>query len=336
VAATLKRRYPAIPLDWLVEEEAADIVRGHPAVAEVVVSGRKRWLRQLRSPGRIPATLAEVRRFAARLGGGRYDVVLDLQGLLKSSLYSLATRARLRVGFAAAREGARLTLTHRVETPPQPVHAVDRYLALAAAVDATDEVREFTIALDPADVAAAQALLAPLPRPRVVLHPAARWRTKLWPADRWRALGAALAQAGWGAILTGGAADASLAEEIVGGLEHPPLNLVGRLGLKGLAALLRGADLMVTVDSGPMHIAAAVGAPIVALFGPTDPRRTGPVGPARVLRRDLSCSPCLDRRCRIPERYRCMRELEVDEVVRAVRESVTLPEAAGRPGGGGR
>ena len=336
VAATLKRRYPAVPLDWLVEEEAADIVRGHPAVAEVVVSGRKRWLRQLRAPGRIPATLAEIRRFAARLGGGRYDVVLDLQGLLKSSLYTLATRARLRVGFAAAREGARLILTHRVEAPPQPVHAVDRYLALAAAVDATEAVREFTIALDPAEVAAAQALLAPLPRPRVVLHPAARWRTKLWMADRWRALAAALAQAGWGAILTGGAADAPLAAEIVAGLERPPLNLVGRLGLKGLAALLGGVDLMVTVDSGPMHMAGAVGTPVVALFGPTDPRRTGPLCPARILRRELACSPCLDRRCRIPEQYRCMRELAVEEVLRETREMVGVREAAARPGGAER
>ena len=336
VAATLKRRYPAIPLDWLVEEEAADIVRGHPAVAEVVVSGRKRWLRQLRSPGQVLATLAEIRRFAARLGGGRYDVVLDLQGLLKSTLYLLGSRAPVRVGFAAAREGAPLILTHRVAVPPQPVHAVDRYLALAAAVGAAEAVREFTIAVDPSDVAAAQARLARLPRPRVVLHPAARWPTKLWVADRWRALAAALAGAGWGVILTGGPADAPLAAEIVAGLERPPLSLVGQVGLKGLAAVLREVDLMLTVDSGPMHIAAAVGAPIVALFGPTDPRRTGPPGPARVLRRDLSCSPCLDRRCRIPERYRCMRELEVDEVVRAVRETVALPEAAGRPGGGGR
>jgi len=333
VAATLKRRYPTIPLDWLVEEEAADIVRGHPAVAEVVVSGRKRWLRQLRSPGRVPATLAEIRTFAARLGGGRYDAVLDLQGLLKSALYLLATRARVRVGFAAAREGAGVVLTHRVVTPPQPVHAVDRYLALAAAVDATEAVREFTIALTPADNVRAQALLAPLPRPRVVLHPAARWRTKLWMPERWRELAAALTRMGWGVVLTGGAGDVPLAAQIVAGLEPPPLFLVGRVGLKGLTAVLREVDLVVTVDSGPMHMAAAVGTPVLALFGPTDPRRTGPLGPGRVLRRDLPCSPCLARRCRIPEQYRCMRDLELAEVLREVRELVRTTEAARRPEG---
>jgi lipopolysaccharide heptosyltransferase I len=333
VAATLKRRYPSIPLDWLVEEEAADIVRGHPAVAEVVVSGRKRWLRQLRSPGRVPATLAEIRAFAARLGGGRYDAVLDLQGLLKSALYLLATRAPVRVGFAAAREGAPLALTHRVATPPQPVHAVDRYLALAAAVDATDAVREFTIALTPEDEAAARSLLTSLPRPRVVLHPAARWRTKLWLPERWRALSAALSREGWGVVLTGGAGDARLAAEVVAGLEPPPLSLVGRVGLKGLTAVLRQADLMITVDSGPMHIAAAMGTPVLALFGPTDPRRTGPLGPGRVLRRELPCSPCLARRCRIPEQYRCMREIEPEEVLREARGLLGRAQAAWRPGG---
>jgi heptosyltransferase-1 len=333
VAATLKRRYPSIPLDWLVEEEAADIVRGHPGVAEVVVSGRKRWLRQLASPARLPETLGEIRRFIARLGGGRYDAVLDLQGLLKSSLYLLATRAPVRVGFAAAREGARLALTHQVATPPQPVHAVDRYLALAAAVDATEAVREFTIALTPADRETARTLLASLPRPRIVLHPSARWRTKLWLPERWRELAGALSGSGCGVILTGGAADAALAAGIVAGLERPPLDLVGRVGLKGLAAVLREVDLLVTVDSGPMHIAAAAGTAVLALFGPTDPRRTGPLGPGRVLRRDLACSPCLARRCRIPERFRCMRELEVGEVLREVWGLVGAPAAPRDPGG---
>ena len=145
VAATLKHRYPNIPLDWLVEEEAAGVVCGHPALSGVIVSGRRRWLRQLRNPASILATLGEIRGFAARLREGGYDAVVDLQGLLKSALYVLATHATIRVGFAEGREGAPWVLTHRVVAPPQPIHAVDRYLALAAAVDATEVVREFQI-----------------------------------------------------------------------------------------------------------------------------------------------------------------------------------------------
>ncbi|OGC01766.1 MAG: hypothetical protein A3G35_13550 [candidate division NC10 bacterium RIFCSPLOWO2_12_FULL_66_18] len=324
VAATLRRRYPNIRLDWLVEEEAADLVRGHPALSGVVVSGRRRWLRQFRNPVQIPRTLGEVGRFAVDLRRRRYDAVLDLQGLFKSALYVLATGASIRVGFAEGREGAPRVLTHRVVAPPQPVHAVDRYLALAAAVDATEPVREFHIALGPEDLAAARSHLAasrvPPGCPRVVLHPAARWRTKLWEVERWRELAASLLAEGMGVILTGSRQDEALAARIVNGLGPPPQSLVGRLTLKELVAVLRDVDLMITVDSGPMHIAAAVGTPVVALFGPTDPLRTGPLGPGTVLRRELPCSPCLRRRCRIADTYRCMRDLGVAEVLQASRE----------------
>ena len=86
---------------------------------------------------------------------------------------------------------------------------------------------------------------------------------------------------------------------------------------RSLAAVLGTVDLMITVDSGPMHIAAAMGTPVVALFGPTDPARTGPLGPGAVLRKPLPCSPCLQQKCRIADTYRCMRDLDVEEVVRA-------------------
>lgn len=319
VAATLHRRYPNVRLDWLVEEEAADIVTGHPAVAEVLVSGRRRWLRQLCNPARIPGTLGEARRFMTGLRRRRYDAVLDFQGLFKSALYVLATRAPIRIGFAEGREGAPWVLTHRVVAPPQPVHAVERYLALAAAVDATEPVREFHISLAPEDRVAARSHLAGVLRPRVVLHPAARWRTKLWEAERWRTLAASLLAEGVGVVLTGSREDGILAGRIVAGLNPPPLSLVGRLSIKQLVALLQDVDLMITVDSGPMHIAAAVGTPTVALFGPTDPLRTGPLGAGTVLRSDLPCSPCLRRRCQIPDTYRCMRDLPVAEVLAVAR-----------------
>jgi len=318
VVATLKRRYPNIPLDWLIEEEAAPLVEGHPAVAAFVVSGRHRWQQQLHRPAMVPETLREILAFARTIRG-RYDAVLDLQGLLKSALYVLAAHAPIRVGLADGREGATWVLTHRAPVPAQPVHAVERYLALAAAVDAAEVVRDFTIPLAPKDLDAAAGALAGLPRPIVVLHPATRWPTKLWENARWRALAAALGEAGAGVVFTGGGADRAMVEAIGDGLSPAPRSLAGRVSLKELAAVLRSADLMVTVDSGPMHIAAAVGTPVLALFGATDPARTGPVGAGRVLRHALPCSPCLQRRCVITDTLRCMRELEVPEVMAAAR-----------------
>lgn len=320
VAATLHRRYPNTRLDWLVEEEAADIVRGHPALSEIVVSGRKRWGRRMRKPAQLGRTLTEMWRFAADLRRRRYDAVLDLQGLFKSALYVVATGAPIRVGFAEGREGAPWVLTHRVTAPPQPVHAVERYLALAKAVDATEPVRTFHIDVPPHEVRAAQSVLSVAPRPRIVLHPFARWRTKLWELEYWRALTRTLMAEGAGVILTGSRDDESLAAVILAGLDPLPLSLVGRLSLTQLTAVLQDVDLMITVDSGPMHLAAAVGTPVIALFGPTDPQRTGPLGPGRVLRRELPCSPCLQRRCRIADTYLCMRDLSVAEVLNAARD----------------
>ncbi len=320
VAATLHRRYPNARLDWLVEEEAADIVRDHPALSGVVVSGRRRWLRQLRDPRHLGRTLGEMRQFAADLRRRSYDVVLDLQGLFKSALYVVATGAPTRVGFAEGREGAPWVLTHRVTAPPQPVHAVERYLALAAAVDATEPVREFHISVPPQEGVVAQSVLSGSPRPRIVLHPTARWRTKLWEPDRWRALARTLLAEGAGVVLTGSREDEPAAAAILAGLDPSPVSLVGRLTLTQLVAVLKEADLMISVDSGPLHIAAAVGTPVVALFGPTDPRRTGPLGPGKVLRRDLPCSPCLQRRCQIADTYRCMRDLSVADVLGAARD----------------
>jgi heptosyltransferase-1 len=318
VVASLKRRYPEIPLDWLIEEEAAPLVEGHPAVAEFVVSGRRRWQRQLRHPAAVPGALREIRAFARKVRG-RYDAVLDLQGLLKSALYVLAARAPIRVGLADGREGATWVLTHRVSVPPQPVHAVERYLALAGAVDAASVGRDFTIPVAPADVVVAEGVLAGLPRPIVVLHPAARWPTKLWESARWRDLASALCRDGAGVVVTGAAEDRAMAAAIGEGLNPAPRSLAGRVSLKQLVAVLRSADLMITVDSGPMHIAAVVGTPVLALFGATDPARTGPLGTGYVLHRRLPCSPCLQRRCAIADTLRCMRDIDVPEVLAAAR-----------------
>ncbi len=328
VVATLHARYPQLTLDWLVEEEAAPLVQGHPAIAETVVSRRRQWLKTLRSGGAMSA-LSAMTSFARALRARRYDAVLDLQGLLKSAAYVVAAGAPLRVGLADAREGAGLVYTHRVPVPPQPVHAVERYLALAAAVDATTAIRDFTIPVAEADRAAADAQMVGLRRPLAVLHPATRWPTKLWPVDRWAALAATLTNEGWGVLVTGSPADVPLTATISGQVGAQCRSVAGKLTLKELAAVLGLADIMVTVDSGPMHMGAAVGTPVVALFGPTDPARTGPLGVHRIVRAPLPCVPCLSRTCQIEDTHACMRALDIDVVLAAVRELTSARKITG-------
>jgi len=156
--------------------------------------------------------------------------------------------------------------------------------------------------------------------PFVAVNPVAFWETKLWEDQKFAELCDRITgELGIGVFLTG--SEAGSLERIRGGMKRAAVNLGGRTTLKELACLYRRAALVVTTDSGPMHLAAAMGTPVVALFGPTDPARTGPYGSGHcVIRRDLPCSPCLKKRCETRE---CMREIEVGEVFEAVREMLT-------------
>ncbi len=327
-AGALRRRFPAAHLAWLVEEESADVVRGTAAVDEVIVSGRRRWLRALAAGRGAGRTLGEFRALLRTLRAGNFDLVVDLQGLLKSAIYVLATGARMRVGLSTGREGSRLACTHVVEAPAGE-HAVERYLRAAWALGAPDGPRDFPIAVPPEAAAEADRILAEAGGavagvagergrlPLAVLHPAARWPTKQWTPEAFAAVGDRIADAmGAAVVITGGRADVGAGEAVRTRMRRPALNLAGRTPLKVLAAILRRAAIMVTVDSGPMHLAAALGTPLVALFGPTAPSRTGPygTGPRRVLQEVLPCVPCLERRCRIPDQRLCMRSLDPHRV----------------------
>ena len=324
-AGALRRRFPQAHLAWLVEEESADVVRGAPVVDEVLVSGRRRWLRDLSAGRGAGRALGEFLALVRALRAARFDLVVDLQGLFKSAILVRATGARVRVGISSGREGSRLACTHVVEAPAGE-HAVERYLRAARVLGAPDGPRDFPIAIPPEAEAEADRLLAEGGGqvaggsgglPLAVLHPAARWPTKQWTPEAFAAVGDAIADAmGAAVLITGVAADVGVGEAVRRWMRRPARNLAGRTPLKVLAAILRRAAVMVTVDSGPMHLAAALGTPLVALFGPTAPSRTGPygAGPRRVLQELLPCVPCLERRCRIPDQRLCMRSLEPQRV----------------------
>ena len=159
----------------------------------------------------------------------------------------------------------------------------------------------------------------------VAVNPVAFWETKLWTNEKFAELCDRIrTELKIGVVLTGG--EAAPLDRIRGRMKTAAVNLGGRTTLRELACLYGKASLVVTTDSGPMHIAAAVGAPVVALFGPTDPGRTGPYGPGhRVIRRELSCSPCFRKRC---ETQACMREIGVGEVLDAVREMLAAEKTS--------
>ncbi|MDE2058954.1 MAG: glycosyltransferase family 9 protein [candidate division NC10 bacterium] len=319
--SSLRRRYPDRYIAWLVEEEAAELLLGHPLLDRVIVSGRRRWGRAMRTPFRGPAALREAASLIAELRQGRYDLVVDLQGLLKSALMVICAGARFRVGLAGGREGSGRALTHVVPLPPGPLHAVDRYLEAARFLGADTLSKAFVFPSRPDDGARAEALLVEAGvRPNtlvIALNPQARWPTKLWGEEQFARVGEALARRHDARILViGSSSDLPLARRLARCMNPAPFVAAGRIDLKVLIALLRRIDLLVTVDSGPMHLAAALGTPLVALFGPTDPRLIGPYGgDGVVLRVPLPCSPCSKRRCQIEADRLCMRSISIEQVV---------------------
>ncbi|MDH7500066.1 MAG: lipopolysaccharide heptosyltransferase I [candidate division NC10 bacterium] len=321
--AALRRGIPDSFLAWMVEEEAADIVTGNPHVDEVIISSRKRWQKELKEKSTRGFAVRQMWEFLRMLRSRRFDLVIDLQGLLKSGIPIFLSGAPYRLGYSRAREMSHLFLTHRVLVDNGSMHSVDRYLEIVRFLGIYVGEKEFSIQVSRGDEEAMANLLQQDGMggkgTKIILNAPARWQSKRWPKEKFAQLGDQLAsRLRAQIILTGSYSDRPLVEEIASLMGHHALNAAGRTSLKELCALLKKVDLVITCDSGPMHIAAAVGTPTVALFGPTDPKRTGPYGGThRVLQRQMDCIPCFKRKCRDPH---CLKEISVDEVFRAAEE----------------
>jgi len=323
----LRCQYPEARITWLVEEAAAGLLAGHPAVDRLLVSRRKHWARELcRGPRRALAALGEVRRFLAQLRDTRYDLLLDFQGLLKSGVLVALARAQRKVGFGrgmAHAEGSWFFLNERVPAVDMDVHALARELLLLQAIGVVTATVEFALPITKLHRRKVTALLAAAgvdsSRPLLAINPQATWPTKLWFPERFAELADLLVAQGWAVVFTGSLADQSAVAGIIAAMRTPAANLAGVTDLLELAALFELASVVVSTDTGPMHIAAATGTPVVAIFGPTAPWRTGPWGEQhRVVRVELPCSPCLKKNC--PTQRECMREITAAMVAAAVAE----------------
>jgi 3-deoxy-D-manno-octulosonic-acid transferase/heptosyltransferase-1 len=258
----------------------------------------------------------------------RYDLILDFQALLKSSLWIFLARGRRKAGFGQGMEHTEksyLFLNERIPAVSMEEHALDRGLTLLQALGIPSSQVLYDLPIGKNDAAAAQQLLlkngVQLDQPLVAINPVAKWPTKLWAAERFRELAERLLKKGFQVVFTGSKEDVPFIDEMLGRLSPAVRRLDGRTTLKVLAAVYRTASVVVSTDTGPMHLAAAVGTPVVALFGPTAPWRTGPYGQGHVvLRAGVSCSPCFSRSCKTGEfePMACMNRIKVEQVVDAV------------------
>ncbi|MFH0963243.1 MAG: lipopolysaccharide heptosyltransferase II [Planctomycetota bacterium] len=311
----LRGNFPDAWIAWLVHKDFAAVLAGNGALDEVISWDRGRW----DSTRRAWESLLGFGRFLRAIELGGFDLVIDLQGLFRSGLMSYATGAPVRVGFRSARELSHKFYNVRVDGPGIPMHAVDRYLLLADRLHLRRVSVDFPIVVDAdarrrmrerfADVRDAR-------RPLVLVSPAARWPSKEWTIDGFAYVaGALVAERRAKVVFAGTARERSRADRIRARVGGDAVNLAGETSLKELVALLADADLFLTNDSGPMHIADALATPLVAVFGPTDPARTGPYRQRRhvVCPPDLDCAPCLRRYC---SDRRCMEAIDPPSVLR--------------------
>jgi heptosyltransferase-1 len=290
-------------VDWVTQNEYTDLVRCFTDVDRVIGYPRRDWLQ-----GIFP--------FLVELRKRRYDWVLDLQGLLKSALPARMARARRVLGPSYRREGARLFYSAVTGERNRNRHAVDEALDTARFLGCPEQNSVFPVRFP--------RVRRTEPGVRVAIAPFSRWPTKNWPlrqfADLARRLGQRIPAT---FFLVGGPADREAAREwprLAGGVRTVPC--CGDMTLVETGSLMQEMDLAITVDSGPMHMAAALGVPVLALFGPTDPARTGPYGSNhRVLWADgnLSCRPCFSDTCSRDD-HACMGRLYPSRVVEVAAE----------------
>jgi heptosyltransferase-1 len=347
----LRRRYPSARIDWLVKPAIAELLRHHPAVSNVIEfphpdaampwTGAGRWL-------------SSVPRLVSDLRVPRYDLVVDMQGQIRSAVCALLTGAPVRIGFdrpraevrrasarklparayrhgwTGAREGSWIAYSHHLRIPTLDMHAVDRYLRVGEMLGIAEGAADFSFTIPPAALDRAKALLRAHnvaidgDRPDIVLlAPGTVWETKQWAAAGFAEVAKHCLRRGRTVVLVGSPNETAICRRVAA--EAPGvIDLCGQTTLSELAALTSLSAIAVTNDSGAMHLAVALGRPTISVFGPTDSLWVGPYGrDDAVLQAGLACAPCYLRRLsRCPYDHACMRAIPPALVIDRIEKSL--------------
>jgi heptosyltransferase-1 len=357
----LRRRYPAARIDWLVKPAMAELVRHHPAVSNVIEyphpDAGASWTG-------IGAWLSSTPKLISELRTPRYDLVVDLHGQIRSAVCTLLTGAPVRIGFdrpraevrrasarklpalayrhgwTGAREGSWIAYSHHLRVPTLDMHAVDRYLRVGAMLGIADAPADFSFVIPAAARERAKALLRAHAvaldddRPDIVLlAPGTIWETKQWTAGGFADVANHCLQRGRSVVLVGSPNERAICRRVAAAAPGA-IDLCGQTTLSELAALTSLAAIAVTNDSGPLHLAVALGRPTISIFGPTDSLWVGPYGRAdAVLEAGLSCAPCYLRRLsRCPYDHACMHAISPALVIDRIETTLAKPDGAADAG----
>ena len=317
VIRALSGRYPGVRISLLVGSQVtATLFRHNPCVSETMIFDRRREHR----------SFSELLKLWNRLRMGKYDLVLNFQ------------RSSLKAWFLATAAFPCRVLVYR-KARKRIVHVVDNYLETIAPLDIRGQDRSLELFTGREDEQYAEDIFSGnglSGKIVIALNPGASHPVNRWDARQFAALGDELTKRLDARVLIiGGSDDITLASHIAASMATKPLVLAGKVTLLQVGAVLRKCDLLVSGDTGPLHLATAVGTRVVALFGAADPARTGPVGTGhRIIQaRGVECAPCRSRACKASQHLACMKNILVKDVADAVVEmvaerftAITIPE----------
>ena len=308
----LRGKYPTASIVMLVNPGTNEVIKHNPHVDEVLQLPRFHWLKQI--------------QFHREIRARHFDFVLDLTDSDRSAFLSKWSGSPIRIGFNHEYRWRGKCYTHCLEGGYGTMHMVDYHAKALEPLGIHESGKSPELFLSEEDEQAASHMVNGLGLTNsrwVMIHPAARYWFKAWPPERFAALGDALMGRGYQVVLVGSSHEVKVEENILRQSKHQFISLIGKTKLLELGALMKRCSLFIGNDGGPMHMAAAVGCPVVALFGPTDPALWGPRGQkSTVIYKGLNCEECFHPGCFRGEES-CMRLITVDEVVRAAAAFLT-------------
>lgn len=310
----LRERFPHAKISWVINHEFADLLDGHSHLDELFHFHRRGGASQYLQ------LLQDLRQ-------RQFDLVFDLQGLMRSGVMTAATRAPLRVGLETSREGASLACHVTIPGTSKGMSAFRRYWRIAEELGLGDRTPQTIVPTTDADRAWAAASLNGLTGPILAIHPGARWMTKRWPIEKFAVVAhKAMRQFGFSVVILGSKGEMPVANELQTLLHgfasrKAVLNLTGQTTLKQLSAVLSSVDVVLTNDSGPMHLAAGLGTSVLGVFTCTNPTISGPPGEQHELvATQVACAASYKKQCPHSGRMHlcCMDELSTERVCSAL------------------
>ncbi|QDU81164.1 ADP-heptose--LPS heptosyltransferase 2 [Polystyrenella longa] len=320
----LRERFPKAKISWVINSSFANLLEEHPALDEIIPFNRQGGWREW------PPLIKQLR-------AGKFDLVLDLQGLLRTAVMTWSTRAPVRIGLQTAREMSHFACHQLIPDSDKQMPAYNRMWRVAEALGMGATPRETIITVSDSDRQIVEEKLAPISRPFVAIQPGAQWSTKRWPVEKFAEVAARAADThDLAMVLIGSQGERLLAQQLQQEIQQRNpnaivLDLAGETTLKQLSHLLERSTMLLTNDSGPMHLAAGLQVPLVGVFTSTSSVRSGPppTSTTRLVTTTDACQACYKKICpRTGDLHlTCQKRLSTAPVLDAVNQLVTQLQA---------